>query len=116
MSISSIQIEAGGATAAEQPAARPRTRKVASEPLTLHSPTRLTETSGNNHQAEQFYLQKQVQTQTQMVVVLDNGATIEGVIEWYDRHSIKLRGRNRTLIYKNSIKYMYKVSDSGRQL
>ena len=48
-----------------------------------------------------------------MVVVLTDGETIEGLVEWYDRDCIKL---NRTdapnlLIYKHSIKYLYKVED-----
>jgi sRNA-binding regulator protein Hfq len=66
------------------------------------------------HQAEQFYLQKQIQTQTPMVVVLEDGERIEGCIEWYDRNALKLRGRQKTLVYKSAIKYMYKVGDAGQ--
>ena len=66
-------------------------------------------------QAELFYLQKQIQSQTVMVIVLADGEQIEGVIEWYDRYSLKVRGRQKTLIYKTAIKYMYKVGDSGQQ-
>ena len=76
--------------------------------------------------AEAFYLQKQVQTQTTMVFVLDDGEKIEGSIEWYDRNVIKVRStssspfRNswsgesgtRTLIYKSSIKYLYKAGEN----
>ena len=65
------------------------------------------------HQAEQFYLQKQIQGQTPMIVVLEDGEQIEGCIEWYDRNALKLRGRQKTLVYKSAIKYMYKVSDQG---
>jgi len=64
-------------------------------------------------QAEQFYMQKQIQAQTPMVVVLEDGEKIEGVIEWYDRNAIKLGGRSRCLIYKSGIKYMYKKGDTG---
>ena len=39
--------------------------------------------------------------------------TIDGCIEWYDRNSIKVRGRIKTLIYKSAIKYMYKLGDNG---
>jgi RNA chaperone Hfq len=67
-----------------------------------------------NHSAELFYLQKQIQSRTPMVVVLEDGERIEGCIEWYDRNSLKVRGRGKTLIYKSAIKYMYKVGDSGR--
>lgn len=63
-------------------------------------------------QAELFYLQKQIQAQTPMVVVLEDGERIEGCIEWYDRHTLKLRGRDKTLIYKSAIKYMYKLGEN----
>jgi RNA chaperone Hfq len=65
-------------------------------------------------QAELFYLQKQIQAQTPMVLVLEDGEQIEGCIEWYDRNTIKLRGRQKTLVYKSAIKYMYKVGDQGQ--
>ncbi len=64
-------------------------------------------------QAELFYLQKQIQTQTPMVLILEDGEQIEGCIEWYDRHSLKVRGRSRLLVYKSSIKYMYKQGEAG---
>jgi sRNA-binding regulator protein Hfq len=66
-----------------------------------------------NRHAELFYLQKQIQAQTPMVIVLEDGERIEGCIEWYDRNSIKVRGRAKTLIYKSAIKYMYKLGDNG---
>ena len=75
--------------------------------------------------AESFYLQKQVQAQTPMVFILDDGEKIEGSIEWYDRNVIKVRCtaspfRNmrpgdtamRALIYKSSIKYLYKAGEN----
>ena len=61
-----------------------------------------------HRQAELFYLQKQIQAQTPMVIVLEDGEEIEGCIEWYDRFSLKVRGRSRMLIFKSAIKYMYK--------
>jgi sRNA-binding regulator protein Hfq len=64
-------------------------------------------------QAELFYLQKQIQSQTPMVIVLADGETIEGCIEWYDRRTLKVRGRDKVLIYKSAIKYMYKVGENG---
>ena len=60
-----------------------------------------------------FYLQKQIQSQTPMVIVLEDGETVEGQIEWYDRNSVKVRGRSRMLIYKSAIKYMYKQGEMG---
>jgi sRNA-binding regulator protein Hfq len=65
-------------------------------------------------QAELFYLQKQIQAQTPMVLVLEDGEQIEGCIEWYDRGALKIRGRQKTLVYKSAIKYMYKVGDQGQ--
>lgn len=64
--------------------------------------------------AEAFYFQKQVQTQTLMCFVLDDGEKIEGVIEWYDRNAIKVRNNTRTLIYKSGIKYLYKAGENQR--
>jgi sRNA-binding regulator protein Hfq len=66
-----------------------------------------------NRQAELFYLQKQINTQTPMVIVLEDGERVEGCIEWYDRNSIKVRGRMKGLVYKSAIKYMYKVGEGG---
>ena len=63
--------------------------------------------------AEDFYYQKQIQTKTPLVVVLRDGETVHGVIEWYDKACIKLTrdGKNNLLIYKKAIKYMYKESE-----
>ena len=61
--------------------------------------------------AENFYYVKQMQSKTPMVIVLRDGETINGVIEWYDRTCLKLNrdeGPN-LLIYKPNIKYMYKA-------
>jgi sRNA-binding regulator protein Hfq len=63
--------------------------------------------------AENFYYVKQMQSKTPMVVVLRDGETLTGVIEWYDRTCLKLNrdeGPN-LLIYKPSIKYMYKAGE-----
>ena len=68
---------------------------------------------GANHQAELFYLQKQIQQHTQMIFVMEDGARIQGVIEWYDRHTIKVRGKSRVLIFKSAIKYLYKAGEMG---
>jgi sRNA-binding regulator protein Hfq len=66
-----------------------------------------------NRHAELFYLQKQIQSQTPMVIVLEDGEKIEGCIEWYDRNALKVRGRTRMLIYKSAIKYMHKLGELG---
>ncbi len=62
--------------------------------------------------AENFYYVKQMQSRTPMVVVLQDGEHIRGVIEWYDKNCIKVNrdSEPNLLIYKPNIKYMYKES------
>jgi sRNA-binding regulator protein Hfq len=95
---------------------RPRQRVLrnASGPFPFRFPTRAAEEEVPHRQAELFYLQKQIQSQTQMVIVLEDGEQMEGCIEWYDRNTLKVRGRQKALIYKSSIKYMYKVGETGQ--
>lgn len=61
--------------------------------------------------AETFYYLKQMQGKTPMVVVLEDGETLNGVIEWYDRTCLKINREDgpNLLVYKPSIKYMYKA-------
>jgi sRNA-binding regulator protein Hfq len=61
--------------------------------------------------AENFYYVKQMQTKTPMVIVLQDGETIEGTIEWYDKACLKIHRDNgpNLLLYKLNIKYMYKA-------
>ena len=62
--------------------------------------------------AEAFYFQKQMQQQTEMTVVLEDGEELHGIIQWYDRCVVKLLvGRSRVMIYKSVIKYLYKASE-----
>ena len=67
--------------------------------------------------AENFYYQKQMQSRTPMVVVLRDGEEVHGVIEWYDKACIKLNrnGVPNLMIYKPSIKYMYKEGENSRK-
>lgn len=65
--------------------------------------------------AENFYYQKQMQSKTLMVVVLQDGEEIRGIIEWYDKNCIKLtreNGQPNLMIYKPAIKYMFKEDES----
>jgi host factor-I protein len=63
--------------------------------------------------AENFYYQKQMQSKTSMVVVLQDGEEIHGIIEWYDRNCLKLLrdGEPNIVVYKPSIKYLYKEGE-----
>jgi sRNA-binding regulator protein Hfq len=65
--------------------------------------------------AENFYYQKQMQAKTQMVIVLRDGEEIHGLIEWYDKSCLKVNcnGSPNLMIYKPSIKYMYKEGENG---
>ena len=66
--------------------------------------------SSDQTHAENFYYQKQMQAKTPMVFVLCDGETLHGVIEWYDKCCLKVNrtGEPNILLYKPSIKYMYK--------
>lgn len=68
--------------------------------------------------AEAFYFQKQMQARTPMVVVLKDGEEIRGSIEWYDRNSIKMNrgGQPGLLIYKHTIRYIYKAGENNGRL
>ena len=63
--------------------------------------------------AEAFYYLKQMNTQTPMVVVLDDGQQLRGHIEWYDRNCIKVHrdGEPNLLLFKSCIKYLYKQDE-----
>jgi len=67
--------------------------------------------------AENFYYQKQMQSRTPMVIVLQDGEEVHGVIEWYDKNCIKINrdaGEPNLMIYKPAIKYMYKEGENQR--
>src|ERR1700719_4751260 len=64
--------------------------------------------------AENFYYQKQMQSQTPLVIVLGDGEQIHGVIEWNDKNCLKVvrdGGKANLMIYKPAIKYMYKEGE-----
>ena len=67
--------------------------------------------------AENFYYQKQMQSRTPMVIVLQDGEEVHGIIEWYDRNCIKVNredGEPNLMIYKPAIKYMFKEGENQR--
>lgn len=82
------------------------------EKMTRESSKKKTHPSFETH-AENYYYLKQMNKKTPMGVVFNDGETIEGYIEWYDRNCIKLNRDDapNLLIYKNSIKYLYKLND-----
>ena len=66
--------------------------------------------------AESFYYLKQMQSKTPMVVVLQNDEKIRGVIEWYDKHCLKINRvkEPNLLVPKHNIKYIYKQDEEPR--
>lgn len=63
--------------------------------------------------AETYYYKKQIDARTRMVIVLQDGEEIEGVIDWYDIDAIKIdrEGAPKILLLKHNIKYMFKAED-----
>jgi sRNA-binding regulator protein Hfq len=63
--------------------------------------------------AENYYYLKQMNKKTLVAVVFQDGETIEGNIEWYDKHCLKLNRDNapNLLVFKSGIKYIYKLED-----
>src|SRR5690348_4777694 len=66
--------------------------------------------------AESFYYLKQMQSKTPMVIVLHNDEKLRGVIEWYDKHCLKINRvkEPNLLVPKHNIKYMYKQDEEPR--
>ena len=65
--------------------------------------------------AESFYYLKQMNSKTPMVVVLQDGEEIRGVIEWYDKTCLKLNRNDspNLLLLKHNIKYLYKENEES---
>ena len=67
--------------------------------------------------AESFYYLKQMTAKTVMVILMEDGEELRGVIEWYDKNCLKVN-RNKEpnlLIMKSKIKYMYKQDEEPRR-
>lgn len=67
--------------------------------------------------AESFYYIKQMNNKTPIVVVLQDGEEIHGVIEWYDKNCLKVNRTDKPnlLILKHNIKYMYKEGEEDEE-
>jgi host factor-I protein len=84
------------------------------EQMTVKPPRNHKRSSQNDAtNAENFYYVKQMQNKTPMVIVLQDGEMVHGVIEWYDKNSIKLNraAEPPLLVLKHYIKYMYKENE-----
>ena len=100
----------------------------AKEPIPVRSPSHVGHNSTNGGpapskkptppeitHAENFYWTKQMQSRTPMVVVLEDGETLHGVVEWYDRDCIKLtrQGKANLMVFKKNIKYVFKEGEEN---
>ena len=67
--------------------------------------------------AESFYYLKQMTNKTRMVIMLKDGEEIRGVIEWYDKHALKVHRPDapNILLLKDNVKYMYKENEDKGQ-
>lgn len=106
-------VEPGIAGAPAWPSPRKNRHAAPRAPFGFSALTHIEQDETAHRQAELFYLQKQIQSQTPMVIVLEDGEQVEGCIEWYDRHTLKVRGRFRMLVFKSAIKYMFKQGENG---
>ena len=93
---------------------RPSLAEIKEQLSTVKPPRRRPPTPANEQtNAENFYYVKQMQNRTPMVIVLMDGETLRGVIEWYDKNCIKLNrfSEPHLLLLKHQIKYMYKENE-----
>ena len=67
--------------------------------------------------AESFYYLKQMNSKTPMVVVLQDGEEIRGVIEWYDKNAIKFNQKDgpNIVLLKHNIRCMFKEEEVRRR-
>ena len=91
----------------------PKPHEAPREPGSNGSPMRRRLAPPEQTNAEAFYYLKQMNTQTPMVVVLENGDELRGHIEWYDKGCLKVHreGDPNILIYKHCIRYLYKQEE-----
>lgn len=63
--------------------------------------------------AEIFYYKKQIDSHTQMVIILQDDEEVVGTIEWYDRDALKVNRKDapNVMLLKHNIKYMFKAED-----
>lgn len=95
-----------------EPVSERRERLERTDRAPANGPRRGGSPSEQTH-AENYYYQKQIQSKTPVVVVMKDGEEIQGLLEWYDRNCLKLtrNGGGNLLIYKPSIRYIYKAGE-----
>ena len=85
-------------------------------PLIQTGPSRRKQIPSEQTNSEIYYYTKQMGAKTPMVIILQDGEQIRGVIEWYDRSALKVNRHREPnlLILKHNIKYMYKQEEENR--
>jgi host factor-I protein len=85
------------------------------QPAPQSAPTRKKPAPPDQTFAENFYYVKQMQSRTPVAVVMTDGEVLRGTVEWYDRDCMKLTrfGSPNLLIYKHSIRYVYKEGEDA---
>ena len=96
-----------------EPVSERRERLERTDRMPSNGPRRSNGAASDSTHAENYYYQKQIQFKTPVVVVLKDGEQVQGTIEWYDRNCIKVTrtGGTNLLIYKPSIRYIYKAGE-----
>lgn len=112
---SQVPAEAPSVLVVPQNPATPASPNAPSAPQGLSSPRRKIAPPEQTN-AESFYYLKQMQSKTPMVVVLQNDEKVRGVIEWYDKHCLKINRikEPNVLVPKHNIKYIYKQEEEPR--
>jgi host factor-I protein len=89
---------------------RPKLGDIRQEPAAT---TRRKAPPPDSTSAEAFYYVKQMGAATPIVVVLNDGERLDGVMEWYDRMCIKLKrdGAPDLVIMKHAVRYIHKHED-----
>ncbi len=97
---------------------RPSLTEIKEQQMSNARPQRKKPAPPESTNAENFYYVKQMQARTPMVVVLQDGEQIRGVIEWYDKNCIKVNRNDgpNLLVYKLNIKYLYKEQEASRSV
>ncbi len=93
---------------------RPSLAEIKEQMTNVKPPRRRPQSTANEQtNAENFYYVKQIQNRTPMVIVLMDGETLRGVIDWYDKNCIRLNrlSEPHLLLLKHQIKYMYKENE-----
>jgi host factor-I protein len=89
---------------------RPNLTEIKEQQFSNSKPNRKKPAPPEQTNAENYYFIRQMNNKTPMVIAFKDGEEIHGIVEWYDKRTIKVHRNDgpNLLIYKDSIKYIYK--------